>query len=207
MASANYEVKPLFAEPYFVADMGDAITPEHIKFIKELKMVQNQQNLISENLYIFEKPELKSLKQAVDAMLGTYAAEVMGIPQELYVTQSWSLINPPGIGMHGHSHSNSVISGSLYFTDMPSPPSRMVFHRHRGYQQLDLIPENGKINIYNTRNNVVEPKKNMLVLFSSGLEHFVEPNTSSEPRHSIAFNTFLRGTLGNFRDVSELKLA
>jgi hypothetical protein len=34
----------------------------------------------------------------------------------------------------------------------------------------------------------------------------VEPNTSKNLRHSIAFNTFVKGKLGNYRDVSELVL-
>jgi hypothetical protein len=34
----------------------------------------------------------------------------------------------------------------------------------------------------------------------------VEQNTTSLPRHSIAFNTFIRGKLGKYRDVSELTL-
>ena len=138
--------------------------------------------------------------------LDLYAREVMGIPQQLYVTQSWSLINPPGIGMHGHSHSNSLVSGSLYYCALPSPPSRMIFDRHRTYQQLELGPESERTNIYNVTRNAVEPKRNDLILFSSSLSHFVEPNASSEPRYSIAFNTFIRGKLGSYRDVSELTL-
>jgi hypothetical protein len=34
----------------------------------------------------------------------------------------------------------------------------------------------------------------------------VEQNTSSQPRHSIAFNTFVKGKLGNYRAVTELML-
>ena len=59
MAITNYEVEPLFAEPYFRADIGDVISDEQIEFIKNLKMVVNRTNLISENLYIFEEPELE----------------------------------------------------------------------------------------------------------------------------------------------------
>ena len=170
-------------------------------------MVRNQQNLISENLYIFEEPELASIKEAVEEQLDFYAKEVMGIEQKLYVTQSWSLVNNPGIGMHGHSHSNSVISGSLYFCKMPSPPSNMVFDRHRTYQQLQLTPKEDRRNIYNTHLNIVTPKQGDVVLFSSSLQHYVEPNASTESRFSIAFNTFIRGDLGNLRDVSELTIA
>lgn len=114
MALTNFEVQPLFAEPFMRVDISHAISPEQERFIKDLKMIQNQTNLISENLYIFDLPELASIKEAVQEALDLYADKVMGIPQRLYVTQSWSLVNRPSIGMHGHSHSNSLVSGSLY---------------------------------------------------------------------------------------------
>src|SRR5258707_9374529 len=109
------EVHPLLVEPYLRANIAGAINPQQIEFIRNLKMVNNMENLISENLYIFEEPELKSIKDAIQEALDIYAREVMCIPQQLYVTQSWSLTCNPNVGMHGHSHSNSVLSGSLYY--------------------------------------------------------------------------------------------
>lgn len=206
MAIENYEVQPLFAEPFLRADIGHAISDKQVAFIKNLKMVQNRDNLISENLYIFEERELKSIKAAVQETLDLYASEVMGITQKLYVTQSWSLMNHTDIGMHGHSHSNSLISGSLYYCDLPTPVSSMIFDKHRTYQQLQLTPDKEKQNIYNTPLNIVTPKRNEVILFSSGIQHLVEPNASKEPRYSIAFNTFIKGRLGSLRDVSELYL-
>lgn len=201
-----YDVKPLFAEPYFKTNIADAISPKQEALIKGLAMIQNQTNQISEELYLFNRPELKSVKQAVQQALDTYASEVMGISQKLEVTQSWSLINPPGVGMHGHTHSNSIISGSLYYTDMPDPPGKMIFERHNHYRQIELLVSEGKNNIYNAPRNAIIPAKGDLVLFSSGLQHYVEPHNDREPRYSIAFNTFVRGKIGSFRDVSELTL-
>ena len=202
----EYEVQPLFAEPIFRANIGNVISADQIAFIKGLKMVQNQINLISENLYIFEEPELKSINDAVHDALDVYAREVMGISQNLYVTQSWVLLNHPNVGMHGHSHSNSVVSGSLYFCDLPKPISGMLFDRHRTYQQIQLNPDNNQRNIYNTPINKIEPNKGEVILFSSSLQHLVEPNTAAQPRYSIAFNTFVKGTFGDFRNVSRLTL-
>lgn len=206
MTISDYEIQPLFAEPYFRADIGHAITDAQIKYIKNLTMVKNRDNLISENLYIFRDPELQSITEAVQEALDLFAREVMGIKQKLYVTQSWALTNNPTVSMHGHSHSNSIISGSLYYCDMPSPVANMIFDRHRTYQQLEIRPEGDKQNIYNTPLNILTPKKNTLFLFSSGIQHFVEANSSNQPRHSIAFNTFIKGKLGSYRDVSELSL-
>jgi len=206
MPVASHEVHSLFAEPYFRANIAGAISPSQIEFIQNLKMVNNMENLISENLYIFEEPELKSIKDSVQEVLDIYAREVLCIAQKIYVTQSWSLTNNSNVGMHGHSHSNSILSGSLYYCDLPTPPAGMVFTRHVTYQQIDLPPDPAKRNIYNTPINRIIPKQNDIILFSSRLTHMVEPNPSSQPRHAIAFNTFVKGKLGDYRDVSELSL-
>lgn len=206
MPIGSHEVHPLFVEPCMRVKLTGVISPDQIAFIKGLKMANNPSNLISENLYIFEEPELKSLKDAVQEALDVYASDVMGITQRLYVTQSWSLINKPNIGMHAHAHSNSIISGSIYYCELPKPPGNMIFSRHDHYQQLDLAPDRAKRNIYNTPVNTITPEQDDLILFSSRLTHLVETNTTAQMRYSIAFNTFVKGKLGNFRDVSELVL-
>ena len=202
----KYEVQSLFIEPLFRTNLGYAISEEQIEYIKNLKMVANKVNFISEDLYIFKDPKLASIKQAIQLALDIYADAIMGITQKLYITQSWALRNDPNSGMHGHSHSNSVISGSFYFAGLPKPTAKMVFDRHNSYQQLEFNYDPEKQNLYNTKINIVEPESQELVLFSSKLQHYVEANTASTPRHSIAFNTFVRGKIGDYRDVSELTL-
>ncbi len=206
MPVASHEVYPMFVEPYFRANIAGTVTPQQIAYIKNLKMVNNPENMISENLYIFEEPELKSIKDAVQEVLDIYARDVLCIPQQIYVTQSWSLVCKPNAGMHGHSHSNSILSGSLYYCELPDPPSSMVFTRHTSYQQIDLPPDPNKRNIYNSPINRITPRQDDILLFSSRLTHLVEQNTSGQPRYSIAFNTFVKGRVGDYRAVTELKL-
>jgi uncharacterized protein (TIGR02466 family) len=169
-------------------------------------MNSNQVNQISEELYLLNRPEMRSVAEAVHAALQTFALEVMGIHHRLEVTQSWALTNPPGVGMHGHTHSNSLISGSLYYAPLPNPPGNMIFERHNTYRQLEFAIDQGKTNIYNAPRNAVVPKEGDLVLFSSALQHYVEVNNANVDRHSIAFNSFVRGKIGSFREVSELEL-
>lgn len=206
MAKVEFKVEPLFAEPLFKTNIAEAISDEQVRLLKGLKMVANQTNLISEDLYIFNKPELASIAEAVHSALDVYAREVMGIAQTLYVTQSWALVNPPGAGMHGHTHSNSVVSGSLYYAPLPTPTANMIFDRHRTYQQIQLRPESERTNIYNAPYRVVQPGQGDLILFASDMQHLVEPNAAHADRHSIAFNSFVKGTLGDYRNVSELRL-
>lgn len=205
-AERPYTVKPLFAEPYFVMNIKDAITPKQVKFIQALPMNSNQMNHITDELSLFDRPELKSVKKAVDEGLAVFAREVMGIAHRLEVTQSWALMNPPGVGMHAHTHSNSLISGSLYYAPMPDPPGNMIFERDNGYRQIEMKVHEAHTNVYNTPRNAVVPKEGDLVLFSSAVQHYVEVNNANQNRYSIAFNTFPRGKIGSFREVSELVL-
>lgn len=207
MPTSEYELKALFAEPIFRISIADAITREQVDYVKNLKMVDNESNQISENTYIFNEPQLTPIAKAVHDVLDFYSKEVMGIPQKLYVTQSWSLINNSKVGMHAHAHSNSVISGSLYFCELPDPPSRMIFHRHKCHRQIDLQPTAGPKTVYNAHSNGITPAQGELILFSSELTHMVEPNASSKSRYSIAFNTFVKGRLGGYRNISELHLS
>ncbi|MCB1643815.1 MAG: hypothetical protein KDI36_00110 [Pseudomonadales bacterium] len=206
MPIEKFEIQPLFAIPYARADLGHAITPDQIDYVKNLKMVRNRDNLISENLYIFEEPELKVLAAAVQEALDRYARDVMGISQKLYVTQSWALMNPPNVGMHAHAHSNSIVSGSLYYCELPEPVSRVFFDRHTMYRQIELNPENDRRNLYNSPINMITPKTNELFMFPSDINHMIEANGSSEPRRAIAFNSFVKGRIGDYRDVSELTI-
>lgn len=206
MSSTAHQVIALFAEPLFKANIAAAISPQQIDFIKNMKMRDNIENLISENKYIFEEPQLKSIKDAIQEVLDIYAEQVMCIPQRLYVTQSWSLINKSRAGMHGHAHSNSIISGSLYYCELPEPAAAMTFVRQITYQQIDLRPPADKRNVYNTPVTSVTPARNEVFLFPSCLTHTVDANRSSEPRYAIAFNTFVKGKLGDYHTVSELNL-
>ncbi|MFT5677416.1 MAG: hypothetical protein ACI808_003368 [Paraglaciecola sp.] len=206
MTISKYDIQPLFATPYFRADVGHAISNDQIEFISNLKMIKNRDNYISENLYIFEEPELKSIAKVIQEALDIYANKVLGIPQKIYVTQSWSLVNQSNVGMHSHAHSNSFVSGVLYYAELPTPASRVIFDRDLMYQRIKLAPDADKANLYNTQTNVITPKSKEVLLFPSDINHAVEPNLSNEPRRVVSFNCFIKGKFGDFRDVSELHL-
>ena len=54
------------------------------------------------------------------------------------------------------------------------------------------MDENAKDNF--TQTFFVEPEKNVLYVFPSWLQHFVDANMSQEERISLSFNTNLEGT-------------
>jgi len=206
MTDYPHEVQPLFAEPYFRAKVTGVIGPQQVDFIQSQMMVPYQGNLVSENLYIFEAPAMKTVADAVQEALDIYAREVLCIPQRFYVTQSWLQTQNPNVAMQGLSHSNSIIAGVLYIGELLAPPPTIAFSRHDTYQQIELQPDTDRRNAYNVLTSRISPTPNEVILFSSRLTHMIDPNLTGQPRVSIAFNTFIKGTLGNYRDVSELTL-
>ena len=65
----SYNVQALFVEPYFRANIASAITPAQIEFVQSLPMINNIDNLISETMQLFEEPQMKSIKDAVQDVL------------------------------------------------------------------------------------------------------------------------------------------
>lgn len=204
MANKELEIQTLFATPLARLDISEALDSAQVAYIMNLPMIRNQQNMISEDLYIFKHPELKKLATAVQTALTGYAKYVMGIEQDIVITQSWALLNQPGVGMHAHAHSNSIVSGSVYYAPLPEPVSRVVFDKHTHYQQIEMRPAPGHENIYNTPRNVITPRQGEVIMFPSDLNHMIESNGSQAERRAIAFNSFVKGTIGDYRDVSEL---
>lgn len=206
MAIEKYDIQPLFATPHLRADIGHAISAKQVQFIKDLPMVRNVDNYITEDLYILKRPELKSINIAIQEALDIYSQAVMGIDQRIVATQSWALKNQPGVGMPAHAHSNSIVSGVLYYCELVPPVARIVFNRETAYQRIQLSPLKERQNLYNTPANVMVPKTNEVILFPSDLNHMIETNETQTPRRAIAFNSFVTGKIGDYRDASELYL-
>ena len=204
----HYEIQPLFPRPLYKSKVDVGLTEEAVDFIKNQETFENPSNAISTNKNLLESSLLEKLNESIHLHLNIFLKEIMGITDcEAYITQSWSLVNMPGQGMHEHSHSNSLISGSYYFTDMPEPGSSMVFNRYPGNQCI-LKPnlDEEKINYYNMPNMPVQMEKHDLFLFPSNVSHQIEKNHSSKPRYSIAFNSFVRGKLGCYDYANLLTL-
>ena len=75
----------------------------------------------------------------------------------------------------------------------------MVVNRYTGNQsRLKLNLDEQKISYYNMMNMPVQMEKHDLFLFPSDVSHQIEKNQSTEPRYSIAFNSFVKGKLGDY---------
>jgi uncharacterized protein (TIGR02466 family) len=115
---------------------------------------------------------------------------------EIYITNSWINVTTHNQQHASHKHNNSIISG-VYYLDVPADSS--VSFERANNPCLELIPES--YNSYNSPSCDIPVSTGKLIMFPSELYHLVKPNLSTEMRISLAFNTFIRGSIGD-RDIT-----
>ena len=124
--------------------------------------------------YIFEvKKDIKHYKDS--------------IPQ-LLVSQSWLNRSSKGNVHYNHSHSLSILSGILYLTE----PAYTIFMFDSIYKNKYLFPNKDF-----REKHCHSGKKGTLILFPSNLSHHVGPHLEDQPRITLSFNTWFKGSIGD----------
>jgi uncharacterized protein (TIGR02466 family) len=200
---ANIEL--IFPVPVMFNTLNREFTTLELNYIKKQskKTYQNAGNTTSLNNYILNEPELSGLKNIVQQHIENYISKVYK-PRYLvmpYITQSWLNWTEPGEYHHTHEHPNSFISGVLYIS-ADVKEDKIKFHK-LGYQQISL--DTDMYDMLNSKSWWFSVKTKDIVIFPSSLTHNVEKVTSGQTRISLAFNTFLKGTIGDNRTLTELK--
>ena len=108
------------------------------------------------------------------------------------ITSMWGNIQRKGNYIFKHTHANNVFSGAFYLNEHDNFPA-IQFHRPPN-DNLQLQVEND--NEFNRGKLFFPPKKDLLVIFPSWLEHDVPVNTSEVDRLSLSFNIMCRGEYG-----------
>lgn len=198
-----HSIASVFCTPIYI-NIINTLSDSDVDFIKELDYYGPNAggNLTSSNLDILNHEKLSNLKQQIEENLNLYIANVMAPTNDikLRITQSWANKNPKNTGHHKHNHSNSIVSGVFYISPNPAP---ILFE-----QTLNspFRVDSNKSTPFNTESYKVNCSKNMLVLFPSHLQHYVETNQTDEERISIAFNTFYTGTFGQEKSLTFLEI-
>lgn len=194
----------LFPLPIGSFKLDREFTQDELDFIGGQERRPNTGNTTSKDNNLFDRGEMKGLAEYVNASLDEYLKSVYAPKNDvkLYVTQSWANYTNPGEYHHKHAHPNSFVSGVIYINADPQK-DKIYFYRE-GYQQLKLPTEN--YNLYNSESWWFETGIGQMYLFPSGTTHMVQTTESADTRISIAFNTFLKGYVGEDIDLTGLHL-
>jgi uncharacterized protein (TIGR02466 family) len=190
----------LFPTP--VAYFKTFVLNEEKDFILNLEQRSNIGNTTSKDSFLLKAPEMQRIAAEINKSLNEYMRAVFAPKFDVcpYITQSWANFTKPGQHHHKHAHPNSFISGCLYVS---AAADRIYFFRD-GYRQIKVPTDD--FNVYNSESWWLEVNEGDIVLFPSSLTHMVETLGDKDTRISIAFNTFLRGNVGDSDELTLLEI-
>jgi len=112
---------------------------------------------------------------------------------EFVMTTSWATKTLPQGYSQFHTHKNCYYSGIVYWENIDKP-SNLEFENTHG-SQFFIVPEFN--NTYNSDKFILQYQSNLIAFFPSYLSHRIGLNDSNSIRHSIAYNFYPVGLLGN----------
>lgn len=173
-------------------------TKKELKFFEDQELRPNQGNMTGCDYEILNKRELKEVKTFLQECLDTYFDKTFRPLNDTsaYITHSWINVTTKDQYHHSHTHANSFLSGVFYIDASPDREDKIIFNnRLKRYDWFEIVPRD--YNEYNSQTWWLPVVKRMVYIFPSNLEHNVPPVSHDGKRVSIAFNTFLKGHLGN----------
>ena len=191
-----------------MATGNENLGKQELNFVREQKKHchKNAGNFYTKDTYILNRKEFKNIKKFLTKHCKNYLDTVICSKNniELYITQSWLNYTEANQYHHQHTHPNSIVSGVLYF-DSDIKNDKILFSKS-GYQQLKPVTDSTKFNLWNSDTWFFSVKTGKLIMFPSSTIHQVETKQGNNTRISLAFNTFIKGTFGNNKDLTELTL-
>ena len=199
-------INGIFPTPIYIPKLNREISIEELSFINKNKLdvYKNEGNTTSNDNYILNNKEFKNLKEELDLRVQDYFAKIISPVNNIehYITQSWLNYTETNQYHHKHEHPNSLVSGVLYI------------NCHEEYDKIKFFNDKYKIiklevkewNLWNSESWWFAVKTGDIILFPSSLTHMVETKQGTNTRISLAFNVFIKGTVGNNKSLTELIL-
>ena len=199
-------IQSIFPIPIYTTNVKEIISEEDLDYIKNKQQVsyKNEGNFTSKDTYLFKNKKYNRIQNKIMEHVNEYFKEVINTCDKIvpYITQSWFNFTKEAQFHHRHSHTNSVLSGVLYI-NADKKYDMISFHKSIR-DQIELKAK--KFNLYNSDSWRFPVETGDLFLFPSTLAHSVPKKEGNNVRISLAFNVFVKGSLGREGDLNELFL-
>jgi uncharacterized protein (TIGR02466 family) len=180
---------PVCANALFIykLDIKDDLT---LKFTEEKFKSATGTSLITEDLNILKK--YKELNKEINKAIDVTLKEILMLKNINYrIFSSWlTKVKPKGFS-DSHIHGNSWLSGIYY--PKGDPGFSIKFFNDN---MTKFFTPSTEYNIFNSRDWVITPEDNFLILFFSQLRHKIMLNQSTKDRFSLSFNLLPKGEFG-----------
>jgi uncharacterized protein (TIGR02466 family) len=199
-------INGIFPTPIYISKLDRELTSLELKFVDKNKkdFYKNDGNITSKNNYILNEKPFANIKKELDLIVKDYFEKVISTTDAVtpYITQSWLNYTETNQYHHKHAHPNSLVSGVLYINCHEEHDKIKFFNDN--YKTIK--PEIKEYNIWNSESWWFTVKTGDVILFPSSLTHMVETKQGDNTRISLAFNVFIKGTVGNNKSLTELIL-
>jgi len=197
-------VNGIFPTPVYMSKLDRDLTKKELSFIdkSKLDLHNNEGNKTSNDNYILNQKVFSKLKEDLDLRVQDYFKKVLSTTDAVtpYITQSWLNYTETKQYHHKHVHPNSLVSG-VFYVNCHEELDKIKFF-NEGYKTIK--PEIKDWNLYNSESWWFTVKTGDIILFPSSLTHMVENKEGTNTRISLAFNVFIKGTIGNNKSLTEL---
>jgi len=201
-------VHSLFPQPAYFSKLERALTKKELKTIDayKAKTYKNEGNITSNDNYVLENKALKNLKKDLNKKVINYFNEVVCMSNSIipYITQSWINYTETNQFHHKHSHSNSYVSG-VFYIDAQKEVDSIIFYKKAAPNETIKLNVT-KYNPFNSTTCLFPVETGNIFLFRSSLFHGVNKKKGTNTRIRLSFNTFMQGTLGDKKELTELTL-
>ncbi len=199
-------INSIFPTPIYMSKLDRELTSLELKFVDKHKkdFYKNDGNITSNNNYILNEKPFSNIKKELDLRVKDYFDKVISSANNItpYITQSWLNYTETNQYHHKHAHPNSLVSG-VFYINCHEEYDKIKFFNDR-YQIIK--PEVKDYNIWNSETWWFSVKTGDVILFPSSLTHMVETKEGTNTRISLAFNVFIKGKIGNNKNLTELIL-
>jgi len=200
------KISGIFPTPIYFSKLNREITDKELSFIDKIKLdtYNNEGNTTSNDNYILNNKEFEDLKKELDLKVQDYFDKVISPANNMtpYITQSWLNYTETNQYHHKHQHPNSLVSGVFYINCNQEHDKIKFFNE----KYSTIKPEVKEWNIWNSETWWFSVKTGDIILFPSSLTHMVETKQGDNTRTSLAFNVFIKGTVGDNKSLTELVL-
>ena len=196
----------IFPTPIYISKLNRELTNKELSFINKTKSDcnKNDGNITSNNNYILNEKPFTNIKKELGLSVQDYFNKVVSPANNItpYITQSWLNYTETNQYHHKHAHPNSLVSG-VFYINCHEEHDKIKFFNDK---YLTIKPEVKDWNLYNSESWWFSVKTGDVILFPSSLTHMVETKQGNNTRISLAFNVFIKGTVGNNKKLTELIL-
>jgi uncharacterized protein (TIGR02466 family) len=200
-------INGIFPTPIYISKLDRELTPLELKFVDKSKkdFYKNDGNITSNNNYILNEKPFANIKKELDLRVQDYFDKVISPANNItpYITQSWLNYTETNQYHHKHQHPNSLVSGVFYINCHEEHDKIKFFNDN--YKTIKLEVKDW--NMWNSESWWFTVKTGDVILFPSSLTHMVETKQGDNTRISLAFNVFIKGTVGNNKNLTELHLS